>query len=126
MSCSDPVLTDLEVLLEVGEGTVGFGEIDIGLRNVRIRAPVSVKLVSDIDLDRAEMSTLLWSIWSIDSTQFFNISEGTTLPHTIMLSCSMPSRGRMTPVSMDNLAVQPVLLRSRKIVISLMYSQHSS
>ena len=65
MSCSDPVLTDLEVLLEVGEGTIGFGEIDMGLRNVRMRAPVSVMLVSDIDLDRAEISTLLWSIWSI-------------------------------------------------------------
>ena len=77
------MLDDLEAEEDVGDGTNEFGETASGFINVRINAPAFVILVSDRDLDSAEMSTLLCNICNMDSIQFFRISDGTTLPATI-------------------------------------------
>ena len=126
ISWSEPVLEDLDAELDVGEGTVGSGEIASGLQNVRIRAPALVMLVSDMDLDKSEMSMLLCSICSIDSIQFLSISDGTTLPATIMLNCSIPSRGSITSVSSESLDVVPGWFKSKKMVIRRIYSHRAS
>ena len=120
------MLDDLEAEEEVGEGTKGFGDTESRFINVRINAPASVMLVSDKDLDSAKISILLCNICNIDSIQFFNISDGTTLPATMMLNCSIPSSGSMIPVSSDNLDVVPGRFRSKKMVIRRTYSHGAS
>ena len=120
------MLDDLEAEEDVGDGTNEFGETASGFINVRINAPAFVILVSDRDLDSAEISTLLCNICNMDSIQFFRISDGTTLPATIILSCSMPSSGSIIPVSSDSLDVVPGRFKSRKIVIKRIYSHGAS
>ena len=111
---------------EVGDGVLGRGDRASGFMNVLMRAPASVMLVSERDLEREDTSMLLCSIINMDSIQFFSISDGTILPHTMMLNWSIPSSGRRTPVCSESFDVVPGSLRSRNMVMSLMYSQHAS